>query len=79
MGGTFGDHETHEPVETRRAVEDLVEDAAAATDRDLSSVFRILAQPTESVRQLEVWRATGSAVEVARDVAARTRISAGVS
>jgi glutamate---cysteine ligase / carboxylate-amine ligase len=42
-----------------------------ATYRDLSGLERILDKPTESVRQLEVWRETGSTLEVAKDLAAR--------
>jgi glutamate---cysteine ligase / carboxylate-amine ligase len=75
LDGEFGDHETHEAVETRRAVEDLFERLEGATDRDLSGLPRLLAEPTESVRQLEVWRETGSTLEVARDVVRRTRDS----
>jgi hypothetical protein len=36
---------------------------------------RLLEEPTESVRQLEVWRETNSVLEVARDVVERTRAS----
>ncbi len=77
MGGEFADHDTHEAVETRRAVEALLESLDGNTDRDLSALPRLLAEPTESVRQLEVWRETNSALEVARDVAERTRNSLG--
>jgi len=43
-----------------------------ATYRDLSGLERALGGPTESVRQLEVWRETGSTLEVAMDLARRT-------
>jgi glutamate---cysteine ligase / carboxylate-amine ligase len=74
MSGYFVDYDTHEPVETRRAVEGLFESLDGAASRDLSPLQRLLEEPTESVRQLEVWRETGSTVEVARDLAERTRI-----
>jgi carboxylate-amine ligase len=74
MSGYFVDHDTHEPVETRRTVEGLFESLDGAASRDLSPLQRLLEEPTESVRQLEVWRETGSTVEVARDLAERTRI-----
>ena len=45
----------------------------ASTDRDLSGAARLLDEPTEADRQLEVWRETGSAIEVARDAVRRTR------
>ena len=35
-----------------------------APERDISAVGRILEEPTEAERQLEVWRETGSTVEV---------------
>ena len=72
LEGIFIDHETHEPVETRAAVETLVARISEATTRDLSKLERVLDEPTESVRQLEVWRETGSTLEVAKDLAART-------
>jgi carboxylate-amine ligase len=76
MGGEFVDHDTHEPVETRHAIENLFESLQRGeTGRDLSALGRLLEEPTESVRQLEVWRESGSVLEVARDVAERTRIS----
>ncbi len=75
LGGVFVDHDTHETLETRRAVEDLFESLDGATDRDLSSLRRLLQGPTESVRQLEVWRETNSVQEVARDLTERTRTS----
>ena len=72
LEGIFIDHETHEAVDTRAAIETLVRGLAGATYRDLSGLERILDGPTESVRQLEVWRETGSTLEVAKDLARRT-------
>ena len=72
LEGIFIDHQTHEAVETRTAVETLVGRLSKATYRDLSGVERALGGPTESVRQLEVWRETGSTLEVAKDLARRT-------
>ena len=72
LEGIFIDHQTHEAVETRTAVETLVRRLSKATYRDLSGVERSLGGPTESVRQLEVWRETGSTLEVAKDLARRT-------
>jgi glutamate---cysteine ligase / carboxylate-amine ligase len=71
LEGVFIDHETHEAVDTRAAIETLVTRLVEATYRDLSGLERILDKPTESVRQLEVWRETGSTLEVAKDLAAR--------
>ncbi len=76
MGGEFVDHNTHEPLETARAIEHLFESLEdGGTSRDLTALHSLLEKPTGSVLQLEVWRETGSAVEVARDIAQRTRIS----
>jgi glutamate---cysteine ligase / carboxylate-amine ligase len=72
LEGMFVDYETHEAVETRAALESLVARLSETTNRDLSGLERTLGGPTESVRQLEVWRETGSTLEVAKDVAART-------
>ena len=72
LEGLFIDHETHEAVETRTAIDTLVEHLSEATARDLSGLERVLDGPTESVRQLEVWRQTGSTLEVAKDLARRT-------
>jgi carboxylate-amine ligase len=72
LEGVFIDHETHEPAETRTALETLVSRLSENTTRDLSKLERILDEPTESVRQLEVWRETGSTLEVARVLARRT-------
>ena len=78
MGGEFVDHDTHEPVETTRAIEQLFESLEnGGTRRDLSALQSLLEEPTGSVLQLEVWRETGSVLEVARDIAQRTRISPG--
>ena len=74
LGGEFVDHHAHEPVETRRAIEGLFESLDGATNRDLSPLHRLLDEPTESARQLEVWRETGSVVEVARDLVERTLV-----
>jgi len=75
LDGYFIDHASHEPVETRHAIEALISRASGHTDRDLSALQRVLGKPTESVRQLEVWRASGSVREVAKDLARRTRAS----
>ncbi len=72
LEGIFIDHETHEAVQTRTAVETLVARLSEVTNRDLSGLERVLGEPTESVRQLEVWRETGSTLEVAKDLAARS-------
>jgi carboxylate-amine ligase len=72
LEGIFIDHETREAVDTRAAIETLVTRLSGATYRDLSGLERILDGPTESVRQLEVWRETGSTLEVAKDLARRT-------
>jgi glutamate---cysteine ligase / carboxylate-amine ligase len=72
LEGTFVDHETHEAVQTRDAMESLVARLFETTNRDLSGLERALGGPTEAVRQLEVWRETGSTLEVAKDLAART-------
>jgi glutamate---cysteine ligase / carboxylate-amine ligase len=74
--GAFADHDSHESVETRRAIENLFESLQMVeTSRDLSALQMLLEEPTESIRQLEVWRETDSVLEVARDIAERTRIS----
>ncbi|TCJ17372.1 YbdK family carboxylate-amine ligase [Rubrobacter taiwanensis] len=72
MEGVLVDHETHEGIPTRRALERFLEYLQPA-GRDLSGVERILDEPAGAERQLEVWRETGSLVEVARDIARRTR------
>ncbi len=73
LDGAFLDPKTHEPVETRTVISTLLERVSRTTSRDVSSVERLLHEPTESERQLEVYRETGSVVEVARNVAERTR------
>jgi carboxylate-amine ligase len=75
LAGAFIDHATHEAVETRSAIRSLAARLSQTTDRDLSGLRSIVEDPTESVRQLEVWRETGSTLEVARDLAHRTRTS----
>jgi carboxylate-amine ligase len=77
MNGTLTDHGTHETVETRRAVHDLLESLRDEAERDLAPLSILLDEPTESERQLEVWRETNSVGEVARDIADRTRSTAG--
>jgi glutamate---cysteine ligase / carboxylate-amine ligase len=72
LGGTFIDHETKEAIETRAALETLMSQLAETTARDLKPLDRILDQPTESTRQLQVWRETGSTIEVAKDLVNRT-------
>jgi carboxylate-amine ligase len=73
LEGDFVDHDSHESVPTRKVLAVWLERLAARSKRDLSGVGRILNEPTEADRQLEVWRETGSTREVARDVAARTQ------
>ena len=77
MNGTMTNHDTHEPVETRRAVEDLFEGLRKDSERDLEPLSILLDEKTESERQLEVWHQTHSTIEVARDIARRTRATAG--
>jgi glutamate---cysteine ligase / carboxylate-amine ligase len=72
LGGTFIDHETKEATETRTALEALISRLAETTARDLKPLDHILDQPTESTRQLEVWRETGSTIEVTKDLVNRT-------
>jgi glutamate---cysteine ligase / carboxylate-amine ligase len=76
LEGLFIDHETHEATATHTAIETLVAHLSVTTSRDLSGLQSVLDEPTESVRQLEVWRETGSTREVAKDLAARTLASA---
>ena len=75
LEGSFVDHGSHESIKTRKVLESWLERLEPRTKRDLSGLGRILDEPTGADRQLEVWRETGSAVEVARDVAERTRAS----
>ena len=73
LKGTFIDHASHESVPTRKILESWFHLLERSTDRDLSGAARLLDEPTEADRQLEVWRETGSVLGVARDVAQRTR------
>ena len=73
LKGTFIDHASHESVPTRKILESWFRLLEGSTDRDLSGAARLLDEPTEADRQLEIWRETGSVLEVARDVAKRTR------
>ena len=75
LEGDFVDHDSHESVPVQKVMDRWLETLEARTGRDLSAVRGILDEPTEADRQLEVWRETGSAVEVARDVVNRTRAS----
>ena len=77
MNGALTDHQTHETVETRRAVHDLLEGLHHGSERDLTPLALLLDEPTESERQLQVWRETNSLPEVVRDIAERTRSTAG--
>jgi carboxylate-amine ligase len=73
LEGIFIDHETRRAVDTQTAIEDLFAQLSETTNRDLSGLVRVLAEPTESVRQLKVWYETGgSTVEVAKDLVNRT-------
>jgi glutamate---cysteine ligase / carboxylate-amine ligase len=73
MSGDFVDHNSHESVSTRKVLEGWLDYLESQTERDFSGVGRILDEPTGADRQLEVWRETSSATEVARDVTERTR------
>ena len=73
LNGNFLDPQTRKPIDTRIAVGELLERISQHTGRDISGVERIVHEPTESERQLEVYRETGSVREVTRDVAERTR------
>jgi carboxylate-amine ligase len=73
LKGNFVDHESHESVATHKVLEGWLDYLESQTKWDLSAVGRMLDEPTGADRQLEVWRETGSAVEVARDVVERTR------
>jgi glutamate---cysteine ligase / carboxylate-amine ligase len=75
LEGDFVDHDSHESAPVQKVIDRWLETLEARTGRDLSAVRGSLDEPTEADRQLEVWRETGSAVEVARDVAKRTRAS----
>lgn len=73
--GAFTDHENHESVKTRSALESLYEELKQHGSRDLSIAQRLLEQPSETDRQLEVYRETGSVKEVTRDLISRFRAS----
>ena len=75
MNGAFVDHDSHESIATRKVLENWLGHLESRTKRDLSSVARILHEPTGADRQLEVYRETNSIYEVARDAAERTRHS----
>ena len=75
LQGSFVDHGSHESIKTRKVLEDWLECLESWTKKDLSGVGRILDEPTGADRQLEVWRETGSAKEVAREVAERTQLA----
>jgi carboxylate-amine ligase len=77
LEGAFIDHTTREAVETRSTIRSLVMQLSETTDRDLSGLRSVVEEPTESTRQLEVWRKTGSTFEVAQDLVQRTRASVG--
>lgn len=72
LGGEFVDFERGEAVQTRRAVESFISWLETGTNRDLSGVWRLLEEGPESLRQLQVYRETGSTLEVVRDLASRT-------
>src|SRR5215203_5189782 len=74
LEGTFMNHETGEAVETLAAIDALVSSLSESSDRDLSGLTRMLDEPTESTRQLQVWHDTGSIVEVAQDLVNRTSV-----
>jgi carboxylate-amine ligase len=73
LDGHFVDHGSHESVKTRKVLEGWLAHLELRTKKNLSTVGCILDRPTEAEHQLEVWRETGSIVEVVRDIAARTR------
>lgn len=75
LENSFVDHETHEPVATRKVLEALFERLESHASRDISEAYRLLEEPTEADLQLEVWRETGSTLEVAKDLASRMRAS----
>ena len=72
LEGAFINHETREAVETPTAIDALIARLSENSNRDLSSLTRMLGEPTESTRQLEVWHQTGSTIEVAKDLVNRT-------
>jgi carboxylate-amine ligase len=74
---TFVDHVTHESTKTRQTIETLADHLEKQTGRDLFGVGRILQTPTGADRQLEVYKETGSTLEVAKDLAGRVGESVG--
>jgi carboxylate-amine ligase len=72
MLGHLTNHETRETIPTRQALENLVEEAKLSSKRNLSNLEAMLGEKTESERQLEVWRETGSLAEVVREISGRT-------
>ncbi len=72
---TFVDKTSHKSVKTRKTIEAFVEHLEDQTDRKLTDVDRILQTPTGADRQLEVYREIGSTLEVAMDLAERTKNS----
>lgn len=77
LEGEFVDFDRGAPVKARRAVESLIAWLDSETGRDLAGARTLLADGPESVRQLEVYRETGSTLAVVRDLATRT--TAGLS
>lgn len=71
LEGSFVDHDTYGSIPTRKALESFIEYLRPAK-RDLSGAERILSQPTEADRQLEVWRESRCMKEVVRDIVQRT-------
>ena len=71
----FIDHETHEPIATRKVLETLFERLESHGSRDISEAHKLLKEPTEADLQLEVWRETGSTREVAKELTSRMRTS----
>ena len=71
----FVDHETHEPVATRKVLETFFERLESHGSRDISKARFLLEEPAEADLQLEIWRETSSTWEVAKDLASRLRAS----
>ncbi len=71
----FVDHETHESVATRKVLETFFDRLESHGNRDISGARLLLEEPTEADLQLEVWRETGSTLEVAKDLASRMNSS----
>lgn len=72
LEGEFLDFERGEATKTRHAIQSLIRWLETGTDRDLSGAWKLLEDGPESVRQLKVYRETGSTLEVVRDLAGRT-------